>query len=233
MRMNFLTVHIRAWGGNIKQWTSGPPKPQIRRRAALADCLCLVARLWPVGRPLAPIVRLFSEPFKAAMPVNLTQCPANIIVDIAGNPELSARFQDPVQLCQVLLVDEAALVMARLWPRIGKQQEGTGKTGIRKLEQAGPDVVIENPDIAKMLLLDLGKQLGNAVDEGFGADNANARIVRSLPCQVFTAAEPDFQPDLIDRLGENACGVCKCRCIVRDPQAGQEFGHQPGVVAAQ
>ena len=42
---------------------------------------------------------------------------------VAGEAQFRARFQDPRELVEHLHLDEAALVMARLGPGIGKQNE--------------------------------------------------------------------------------------------------------------
>ena len=41
---------------------------------------------------------------------------------------------------------------------------------------------------------DLGEEFGDAFEEGFSADDADLRVYGRLPCQVFAAAEADFEP---------------------------------------
>src|SRR5262245_36793565 len=104
------------------QASSIPPEAQISRYPAFPLRFRLIARFDPVRERLAPVSGTFSEPGEAARLAHLEQCPLHIVIDVAGEQEQPARLQQPVEVPQVLLRDEAAAVMARLGPRIGIEQ---------------------------------------------------------------------------------------------------------------
>jgi len=60
-------------------------------------------------------------------------------------------------------------------------------------------VAREQPDVADVVGLDLGQDLGHAVDIGLAADEADIREGKRFGDQMLAAAEPDFEPDLAGR----------------------------------
>lgn len=59
-----------------------------------------------------------------------------------------------------------------------------------------PRVTIPNADIGELAILKRAKQCGHAVDVRFTPDQPNLRVRFSLPGEMLTGTEADFQPDV-------------------------------------
>src|SRR5687768_2990353 len=112
-----------------------PPERQIARHAAFAPGFRLVARRGPVGERRAPVGGTFGEPGEAARFAHLEQGPLHIMGDVAGEEEEAARLQQPVEVAQILLADEAAAMMARLGPGIGIEEIEALERSLRQMRE--------------------------------------------------------------------------------------------------
>ena len=60
-------------------------------------------------------------------------------------------------------------------------------------------VAREQPDVADIVRLDLRQDFRHAVDVGLAADEAGIGKGERFGDQMLAAAEPDFEPDIVDR----------------------------------
>ena len=112
--------------------------------------------------------------------------------------------------------------MAALRPRVGVEQEQPfdRRRGQRCQEQ--PRIVVENPDIGQRPLLDMAQQGGDAVDEGFAAEEADIGMGFGLPGQMLAGAEADFQPVGRPRRPEQRRQIDRAVLGKPDQQIGQQ-----------
>jgi hypothetical protein len=128
--------------------------------------------------------------------------PADIARIVGGEAQLAAidhRRGEEIERCRR---DDAALVVAQLRPGIGKEDEDAGQYRLGQRRQEQPRIVYEEPDIADVLPLDVGKQLDDAVLEDLAADKALARRRRGLRRQMLAGAKADLERDRLGRRGE-------------------------------
>ena len=87
-----------------------------------------------------------------------------------------------------------------------------------------------NPDVGELLLVDRRQQLGDAVDEGLAADEADVRLFARPGGQMLAAAEADLEPEFA---GANGRTGSRPRARPVDLEPRQQFGHEPRVIGAQ
>ena len=174
-----------------------PPQPQEGRRPR--QHLLLVARRRPVGRPAAPVGRALGQPVEGRMGAGVLDHPRQVARIVGGEPELRARDHQLGQPVEGLALHEAALVMAGLGPRIGEQHEGAAS------ERSGSAAITSRASSvnSRMLptprALDMRQALGDAVEVGLAADQADIGMLLGLPDQMLARAEADLQPHAIGR----------------------------------
>ena len=112
-----------------------------------------------------------------------------------------------------------------------QKQPLDGRRGQRRQKRAG--IVVENPDIAEGVLVDMAQQRGDAVDEGFTADEADLRMGGGLPGQMLAGAETDFQPVGLARRVEQCRQIDRAGFRHSDQQLRQQGFDQPGPALAQ
>ena len=88
--------------------------------------------------------------------------------------------------------------MARLGPRIGKENEHAAEARIGQRFDDVPGIAHVDADIRAWGRLEFRQQLRYPVHIRLGADEADVRIVLCLPEEMLAAAEADFKPDVID-----------------------------------
>ena len=115
---------------------------------------------------------------------------------ISRNPEFRIVFKRPRQMSQYLVGYDAALVVTRFRPRIGKQDERASKRIFGEPLDEKPRVISIEPDILQIAIPDTRQELDHPVHKRFAADYTRARVGGSLPREMLTAAESDFQPDI-------------------------------------
>ena len=130
----------------------------------------------------------------------MAQYPTLVSGIVGGNAQQGVVFQRAGEMIQRVGRDDAALVMACLAPGIGEQDEGAPQRGLAQRGQQQAGVVAEQADIGQPLGVDLRQQAGDAVDEGFAADETDIRMRARLGGQVLARAEADFQPGRMQRI---------------------------------
>ena len=88
-------------------------------------------------------------------------------------------------------------------------------------------------DVGKPARFDRGECLRHAVDEGFAADEADARVGRRRGDQVLSPAEADLQPHVRDGLREQCAQIAGRRRGHIDREARQQRFEQRGLMRPQ
>ena len=115
---------------------------------------------------------------------------------IARQNQTAGRPDQPRQLIKHRWREDAPRRVSALWPRVGKQHIGAGKTGRRHAVKDQAHIIIPDTDVGKTLLLDMAKQAGDAIDEGLGANEAGIRTRRCDRGKVLPAAKADLEKDI-------------------------------------
>jgi len=157
------------------------------------------------------------------MGAKVDEGPGDIVPAVGGKAQEAPRLQDAMELSRHGGGDDAPLEVAPLRPRVGKQQENATDAAIAERRHELPRVAIVNPDIVEAPLFDGGEKLGDAVDIGLAADEADARVGRGLPGEVLAAAEADLEPDILDRCGVELSRVPEPARAGLGAQARQEL----------
>lgn len=133
------------------------------------------------------------------------QNPVAIFAIIRGDTQFRTRPEYPGAMIEIGRSHETPLVMAFLWPGIGKQQEHTSDGSVLDDIQENSSVIGKNANVVEGIPFDRGKQGGYSVDEGFTTDDADLGVCPCLGSKVFAAAKSNFQPNLAD-LAVETCG---------------------------
>ena len=96
--------------------------------------------------------------------------PVDIIDVVGGQPQLGAIAEHAGQPVEILRRYDAALVVPRFRPGIGKQDEGTRDRGIGQPVEQQPRIVGPQAHIAQASARDMAERGHHAIDEGFAAD---------------------------------------------------------------
>src|SRR3974390_3284774 len=91
--------------------------------------------------------------------------------------------------------------MSPLRPRIGIEQIDAQKRARRQPIDQCASVAEMQPDVRKLMQIDLGQRLRNAIDKGVAANVADGRMRTRLRNQMFGASESYFEMYIL--------GVCK------------------------
>ena len=152
---------------------------------------------------------------------------------VAGQAQLGAVGQHAGQGRDRRAVDEAALVMARLGPGVGKQHERAAdrRVGERLDQQAR--VVGKDADPRALGVGKPAKQRRDAGDVGFAADDADIRIGARLGGEVLAGAETDLEPDVAHRPVEQDARIERPVARQRDREMRQKIGDEPLPTRAQ
>src|SRR5690606_38921190 len=100
--------------------------------------------------------------------------------------------------------DEAALAVAALRPRVRIEHEDAPDGARGQARQNAHRIVVPDAQVGNAVLLNPGKELRHAVDEGLAADETDVRVLASPGEQVLAAAEADLEPDVADRMRKEA-----------------------------
>ena len=124
--------------------------------------------------------------------------PGDVIGNVRGEAQLTARPDGACEKSQRLFINEAALVVPFFRPGVGIENEGTGETGWRQTLEQETGVVIQYSNIGEVALVDLRHEFCDAVQKRFAAHDAHMGMGCGLMGEMFAAAEADLEPDLID-----------------------------------
>ena len=130
------------------------------------------------------------------------QHPGRIIRMIGRQAEFGPGAHGPREAVEGLRRDDAPLVVTRLGPGIGKQDEDPVEAGGGQGVEQQARVVIQDADIAQSVPLDARQQVGDAFDKGLAAEKADLGIAQGLPGEMVARAEADLEPDLRDGGGK-------------------------------
>ena len=198
-------------------------KTQIGRPAARGEGLGLVSGRGPVGRPHAPVRGPLGTPEKTAMRPDMDEGPAQVVRDIGGDAKLTAGLDDPEEFAERRGIYQPAAVVARLWPRIGVEDEerdlwlsGASRSSRQRASPSKMRILAADP--ASIPCTSLAMPLRNTS----AATKPVSRIGRSDRHQVLATAEPDFHPHFHRTLGKKGEGVEAAQRRQIDPQTGQE-----------
>jgi hypothetical protein len=156
-----------------------------------------------------------------------------IVAGIADKDEAAAGQEQPVDLGNGCRLDETPPPVAFLRPWIRKQEIDRGERPVADRRQEMANVVVEDPDVGKMVGLDRRQQLGDAIDEGLGADEADAGSGGRLGSEMLAAAEADLELDRLGRWIEQESRRGKPRVVAGDLELGQQIDHETRLVRAQ
>src|SRR5579883_1792486 len=211
--------------------TSDANESGIDRPAALALRFGFVARLAPVRPGQAPIVGSLRRPGEIGIVEKAAQGPAGVIVDIGGESDLAAGTENAGELAHARRRDEAPLFVPPLGPGVRVKNEEPRYGAIRQRFDQRAGVARPEPDIVEPLLFDRRQRLGDAVDERFGADEADIAMRQGLGDQMLAAAKADFEPDLAGLERKKRRAIKPRRDAHFDLR--QQFTQQRCVMAAQ
>jgi hypothetical protein len=117
------------------------------------------------------------------------------IRDVVGrDAQLGAGCEDAREGVEERGLDQAALVMARLGPGVGKQDEGARHRPVGEPRHHGARVLRPDAHVVEAERRDARAQRRKAVDERLAADEADVAMRRGLGGEVLAAAEADLQP---------------------------------------
>ena len=123
-------------------------------------------------------------------------------------------------------------MVAALGPGVGEQQEDAPDAGIAEVGDEFARIAIMHANVGNALLVNVAEQLGDAVNVGLAADEADVRMGRGLPGKVLAAAEADLQPDILD-VAEQALRLLERAHARLDAQSGEQVLDQPRLAGAQ
>ena len=129
----------------------------------------------------------------------MRQRPGDVVVDVADETEFAVRLQHARHRGDGCILHEAPLPVPPLRPRIGMDQVDSRQRLRRRPGHQFGGIAREQPDVADVVRLDLRQDLRHAVDVGLAADEAGIRKGERFGDQMLAAAEPDFEPDMVDR----------------------------------
>lgn len=106
-----------------------------------------------------------------------------------------------------IVANKAPAVMPFFRPWIRKQGINPAETGIGQDRKKLPYVIIENADVCKTAVFNQAQYGCNAVDEWLATDKSDIRVSLGLSGKMFAAAEPDFEPKILNRAGKQGLHV--------------------------
>src|SRR5262245_61539118 len=179
---------------------SVPPKHEIVWHPASTLGLCFIAGC-NVARPRrAPLGSALSGPDESRSAQKAFECPRRVVGNVGCEMHLTARPQHPCQGAYGVVLNDAALPVTALGPRIGIKDINTGQRIIGEPVQQLDRIAEMKSDVANIAIFDCRQHLGHAVDERFAADEAGAWTRKRLRGQVLAAAKADFELYGIDRV---------------------------------
>ena len=130
--------------------------------------------------------------------------PSKIARIVRGEAKLGALAHHASKPIQHVHLDETALVMPRLGPRIRKEDEYAAEASGRHRFYNVACIALMDPDASAqgLVLGEFREQLRNAELVGLCPKHANLDVLLHLPDEMLATAEAYLQPDIIDRIGK-------------------------------
>ena len=111
-------------------------------------------------------------------------------------PERGARRPDQPQAHQERRAPDPPRRMPAFRPGVGKQNIGPGKRPAFQSTENQPHIIIPDPDVGEMTLLDMAHQTGDAIDEGLGTDKSGVGTTRGDGDEIFPPAKADLEENV-------------------------------------
>jgi hypothetical protein len=203
-----------------------PPKSEKKGRPSGGPRLFLVARRRPVRGSLAPVAGSASQPFESRMIGNSLEHPREKISIVGRKAQFAAIVHDLRQDVEHFAGNEAAPLMASLWPRVGKQYEDALDRRRRKRRDQQPRVAGEEPDVFDATTLYVRQQFCDPVFEYFATDEADFGMMFGLNGKVLAPTEPDFKPNRPVPGAEHATRIQLARHRDRQCEPRQQIADQ-------
>ena len=134
------------------------------------------------------------------------QRPEQIAVVVGREAQFRARCHHARQPIQHVHLDETALVMARLGPGIGKQNEHARETGIGQRRDHIARIFGVEAEVGEILVRNARQQFCLARDIGLDSDDADMGMGFGLPGQMLAGAEADLEPNFFCPTGKIGAG---------------------------
>ncbi len=151
---------------------------------------------------MAPVGGGAGGPAEGGVGGRVFEHPGEVVGVVGGEAELGAGRHDSGELVEGRPGDEAALAVAGLRPRVGKEDEGAGDRVLRQRGEEEAGVFGEDADVGEVALSDRRGQAGDAVLEDLAADKSDLGMRLGLGGEVLAAAEANLQPNRLDRVRE-------------------------------
>src|SRR5262245_37759694 len=172
---------------------SVPAKHEIVWHPASTLGLCFIAGC-NVARPRrAPLGGALSGPDESWSAQKAFECPRRVVGNVGCEMHLTARPQHPCQGAYGVVLNDAALPVTALGPRVGIKNVHTGQPVLGAPVQQRARSGKMKSDGATLALFGCGQHLGHSVDERFAADEAGAWTRKRLCGQMLAAAKADFE----------------------------------------
>lgn len=113
---------------------------------------------------------------------------------VSGNSELRAIDEGISETRDDRPGHDAALIMARLWPGVRKQDKGPIDRLFGQIFDQQARIIPEYTDIPETIVANIAEQLDHAVHVRLTADQIYSGVVPRLPGKMFAAAKANFQP---------------------------------------
>lgn len=172
-----------------------------------------------------PVLVGRADPIQAGRAFQPLKRPFGVIQPVGDETQGPAGLQDAGEGLGRLVLQQTALVVARLVPGVGKQDQHPIDRGVRQGVHHVARIVGVDADILQIAVLDMAQGRGHAVQEGFATDHQGVGPPRRLGRHMLAAAETDLQPDL-GRLGHHRPGVQRPGLGIGHGDGGQQGVHQ-------
>lgn len=154
---------------------------------------------------------------------NSCQCGGLVGINIAGNPQLSARFHLGKQQGQGVDTHEPTLLVSLLWPGVGIEQKHLIQAAIGQPCQNLTGIALMDPQaVTAIMVLRIIKKLRHAVDEWLAADETGRWLLIDLVKKVLTSAKADLHGKALNGADEQrqrlTAGLGKVKAMAFQPR---------------
>ena len=118
---------------------------------------------------------------------------------VACQNEAPGRPDQPGKLIKNVRRQDPPRSMPAFRPGVGKQNIGPGKRPALQSTENQPHIIIPDPDVGEMTLLDMAHQTGDAIDEGLGADKSGVGTTCGDSDEIFPPAKADLEEKVLRR----------------------------------
>jgi len=161
----------------------------------------------------------------------MDESPRAIIVDIRGEAQLAAGFQNTRRSSQKIVRHDTTLVMPAFWPWIGIEKLDPVERSSRQRRKQIPGVATVNTDIGQAAIADGGDGFGDAVQKRLASEKGDVWLLARLLDEALAVAEPDLKSSLNPRKREKR--IQRQRAGHINGHQGQKIRHQPVLALAE